>query len=256
MLDANYLNAIKQSEGYTSEARWDYAQNTNGYGTRARFAGEVIDKAEADKRFADEIKKAADFVEKFAPGLDEGSKAALTSLTYNAGTAWTQSGLGEAVASGDLQKAQSIFLQYNKAGGTVLDGLVQRRLQEVAWFGQGLPGGQSDLLAAQQAGTSTTALTTPAGSNLSGPRIANLSQSLSSAAPLPPIAGTDGGRAPPAMFGSAGVAKQTSGAFAGLGGDQALLSLLSYLAKSDLLKNSDAEPRKPEPKPEPQTQSA
>ena len=53
MLDANYLNAIKQSEGYTSEARWDYAQNTNGYGTRARFAGEVIDKAEADKKISE-----------------------------------------------------------------------------------------------------------------------------------------------------------------------------------------------------------
>ncbi len=137
MLDANYLDAIKQFEGYAAQSRWDYAQNTNGYGTRARFAGEVIDKAEADQRFADEIKKAADFVEKFAPGLDEGSKAALTSLTYNAGTAWTQGGLGQAVASGDLEKAQSIFLQYNKAGGSVLDGLVQRRLQEVAWFGQG-----------------------------------------------------------------------------------------------------------------------
>ena len=184
MLDANYLDAIKQSEGYTPEARWDYAQNTNGYGTRARFAGEVIDKAEADKRFADEIKKAADFVEKFAPGLDEGSKAALTSLTYNAGTAWTQSGLGEAVASGDLQKAQSIFLQYNKAGGAVLDGLVQRRLQEVAWFGQGTPGGQNDLLAALQTSAPATGIATPAASNSAGPRIANLGPGPGSAAPL------------------------------------------------------------------------
>lgn len=257
MLDANYLDAIKQSEGYTSEARWDYAQNTNGYGTRARFAGEVIDKAEADKRFADEIKKAADFVEKFAPGLDEGSKAALTSLTYNAGTAWTQSGLGEAVASGDLQKAQSIFLQYNKAGGAVLDGLVQRRLQEVSWFGQGRPGGQGDLLGAQQTAATTAGVATPAASGLAGPRIASLNPEFASVAPLLPIGNAGGVLASStARLGSAGTAKTTSGAFAGLGGDQALLSLLSYLAKSDLLKNADGEPRKPEPEPESQTRSA
>src|SRR6185312_9598075 len=121
MLNPNYLDAIKKFEGYSAEARWDYAQNSNGYGTRARYAGEVIDKAEADRRFEGAIKQAADFVDKVAPGLDDGSRAALTSLTYNAGTAWAQSGLGEAVASGDMEKAQSIFLQYNKAGGSVLD---------------------------------------------------------------------------------------------------------------------------------------
>jgi lysozyme len=137
MLDPNYLDAIKKFEGYSAEARWDYAQNSNGYGTRARYAGEVIDKAEADRRFEGAIKQAADFVDKVAPGLDDGSKAALTSLTYNAGTAWAQSGLGEAIASGDMNKARSLFLQYNKAGGEVADGLVQRRLQEVTWFGQG-----------------------------------------------------------------------------------------------------------------------
>jgi lysozyme len=63
MVDPSYLDAIKQFEGYAAESRWDYAQNTNGYGTRARFAGEVIDKTEADRRFSGEIKKAADFVD-------------------------------------------------------------------------------------------------------------------------------------------------------------------------------------------------
>lgn len=57
MVEPSYLDAIKQFEGYTAKARWDYAQNSNGYGTRARFAGEVIDKAEAERRFADEIKR-------------------------------------------------------------------------------------------------------------------------------------------------------------------------------------------------------
>jgi lysozyme len=240
MLDANYLDAIKQFEGYAAQARWDYAQNTNGYGTRARFAGEVIDKAEADKRFADEIKKAADFVEKFAPGLDEGSKAALTSLTYNAGTAWTQSGLGQAVADGDLEKAQSIFLQYNKAGGSVLDGLVQRRLQEVAWFGQGSAPGQGDQLAA---GATTNAMA--AASDSASPQLASLDSTLASAAPLLSNAGTDSASATASgSLGSTTGGTLNSGAFANLGSDPVLLSLLTYLAKNHSAAGGDEQSRK------------
>jgi lysozyme len=232
MLDATYLDAIKQFEGYAAEARWDYAQNTNGYGTRAHFAGEVIDKAEADKRFADEIAKAADFVEKFAPGLDAGSKAALTSLTYNAGTAWAQSGLGQAVESGDLDKARSIFLQYNKAGGSVLDGLVQRRLQEVAWFGGGNPVGQVVGAGVESAAASATAsadLCPVSGyaTLLSQPAIPSSFVSPATA-----------------IFGSE--AKSSATPFAGLAGDPVLLSLLSQLTKSHLMGSADGQSREPQ----------
>ena len=245
MLDANYLDAIKQFEGYAAESRWDYAQNTNGYGTRARFAGEVIDKAEADKRFADEIKKAADFVEKFAPGLDEGSKAALTSLTYNAGTAWTQSGLGEAVASGNLEKAQSIFLQYNKAGGSTLDGLVQRRLQEVAWFGQGTSGREGDLLSGLQAASATNGDANSTASDMTDPRLASLNSTLAPAMPLLSNAGMDIPSATTSgSLGSTGGSKPSSAALASLGSDPVLLSLLTYLAKSHPAAGGDDQSKK------------
>jgi len=215
MVDTSYLDAIKQSEGYRAEAQWDYAQNSNGYGTRARYAGEVIDKAEADRRFSSEIQKAADFVDKFAPGLDEGSKAALTSLTYNAGTAWSKSGLGEAVASGDLDKARSLFLQYNKAGGAVVDGLVQRRLQEVAWFGQGNPATQAATagFAAMASAASASAVS---GSSQPTPS----AQPVASRAPTETIlrtASSDGSAQP----------------FTSIGSDQVMLSLLSHMAGSN-----------------------
>jgi hypothetical protein len=84
--------------------------------------------------------KAAASVDQFAPNLPPGVRAALTSLTYNAGPGWQQSGLGQAVQSGDFDKAQQIFLQYNKAGGEVNPGLVARRQKEAAWFsGQASP---------------------------------------------------------------------------------------------------------------------
>ena len=130
-----YLDAIRKFEGYTPQASWDYAQFSNGYGTKALYPGEVIDKAEAERRFKAEVGDARRIVEKHAPHVDEGTKAALTSLTYNAGTAWISSGLGDAVRRGDLDQVREIFQKYNKAGGEVLPGLVSRRAQEALWIG-------------------------------------------------------------------------------------------------------------------------
>jgi lysozyme len=133
-MDARFIAQIKNFEGFTPEAKWDYAQYSNGYGTKAACKGEVIDRAEADRRFRDELDKAGDLVDGFAPGLDSGSRAALVSLTFNAGTKWMRSGLGEAVKNGAISDAKQIFLQYTKAGGVDLPGLKTRRLEEAAWF--------------------------------------------------------------------------------------------------------------------------
>ena len=137
-MTANYLDAIRKFEGFTPKADWDYAQFTNGYGTKAKFAGEVIDKAEADRRFQTEIAQARAIVDKHAPHVDEGTKAALTSLTFNAGDKWARSGLGDAIRSGDTEKARDLFLQYNKAGGEVLarPGATTHRRSRLDWAGR------------------------------------------------------------------------------------------------------------------------
>lgn len=131
-----YLDSIRQFEGFTARATSDYAQISNGYGTKALYPGEVIDRAEAERRFQAEIGQARNIVDKAAPHVDEGTKAALTSLTYNAGTAWIKSGLGDAVRRGALEEVREIFQKYNKAGGEVLPGLVRRRATEAEWIGQ------------------------------------------------------------------------------------------------------------------------
>jgi lysozyme len=144
-LDIPYLDAIKGFEGYAPAASWDYKQYSSGYGTRAQPGDESIPpeqlKAVYEQRFGDEIGKAAASVDTFNPNLPPGVRAALTSLTYNAGPGWQQSGLGEAVRAGDYDKAREIFLQYNKAGGEVNSGLVARRQKEAAWFGGQAPAG-------------------------------------------------------------------------------------------------------------------
>jgi lysozyme len=145
-LAPQYLDAIKGFEGYSAAPSWDYKQNSSGYGTRAQPGDENIPpdqlKAVHEQRFQDETGKAAASVDSFSPNLPSGVRAALTSLTYNAGPGWQQSGLGQAIKSGDLAKAQQLFLQYNKAGGEVNPGLAARRQKEAAWFGSGLPAPQ------------------------------------------------------------------------------------------------------------------
>lgn len=133
-LDVSYLDAIKGFEGYSPQANWDYKQYSSGYGTKAQ-PGEVIDQAEAEKRFATAIDQAAAHVDSVNPNLPPGVRAALTSLTYNAGPGWAQSGLGAAIKAGNLEAARGIFPQYNKAGGEVNKGLVARRGKELAWWG-------------------------------------------------------------------------------------------------------------------------
>jgi lysozyme len=150
---SSYIDAIRTFEGFAPQAQWDYAQFSNGYGTRAKYAGEVIDKAEADRRFEAAVANARSVVERHAPSVDEGTKAALTSLTFNAGETWVKSGLGEAVRRGDLNEVRSIFQQYNKAGGEVLPALVSRRAAEALWIGNPelVSANASDVIAAASA---------------------------------------------------------------------------------------------------------
>jgi lysozyme len=130
-----YLDSIRRFEGYCASARPDGSQLSNGYGTRALFSGETIGREEAEARFRYAVGNAEQLVERCAPGLDEGTKAALTSLTYNTGVRWMQSGLGDAVRHHDFSKARDLFQRYTLAAGQQLPGLVARRAQEVTWFG-------------------------------------------------------------------------------------------------------------------------
>ena len=118
-LAPQYVEGIRKHEGFDRKAFWDYKQYTNGYGTRAKYPGEVIDRATAEQRYNDELGKAAAIVDQQAPNAPEGVKAALTSLTYNSGEKWASSGLGDAVRAGNYPAAEQKFLQYTKAGGSV-----------------------------------------------------------------------------------------------------------------------------------------
>ncbi len=136
-IPANFISAIKQTEGYDAKPRWDVKQWTVGYGTRASGPSETITPQQADARFNGEITKAAKIVDSVNGNLDAGTRAALTSLTFNTGDAWTHSGLGDRVRAGDLDAAKEAFLQYNKVNGETDPGVAARRAREASWFGRG-----------------------------------------------------------------------------------------------------------------------
>ncbi len=213
-ISPSYLSEIKRFEGFTPKAKWDYAQYSNGYGTVARHPGEVITVEEAERRFRGEIGKSYEIVQKFAPQVDDGTKAALTSLTYNAGTAWMKSGLGSAIRSGDMAKARELFVQYVNAGGEKLPGLVARRTAEVEWIGNatGKLDGQTVAANTAPANAASTYLEprVAAQSEQGVQAVAALRQQL---AQLPPVAAQDGA--------------QASGAKSGLTGSSHLLEKLA-----------------------------
>jgi GH24 family phage-related lysozyme (muramidase) len=160
-----YLNAIKGFEGYTEKPTWDVRQWSSGYGTRASGPNDIQSRDVLEQRFQTEIGKAASQVDAAFPQLPIGARAALTSLTYNAGSGWINSGLGNAVRQGDWAGARNAFMQYNRAGGQVLPGLDSRRAQEAAWLtGAQQPGDTPPILNAASMGAQGT----PAGVPLFG----------------------------------------------------------------------------------------
>lgn len=135
VIDPGLLAFVKKQEGFVAKATWDYKQYTNGYGTKAADANEVVTEEVAEQRLQDELGKALTAVKAFVPaGTPVGVEQGLTDATFNLGTAWMKAGLGAAVKAGDWKTAAEHLLQYNHAGGAVLDGLTKRRQAEVAMF--------------------------------------------------------------------------------------------------------------------------
>jgi lysozyme len=134
-IDPEFEKRMMTFEGYKPNAYQDYHQYSIGYGSRANSPNEVIDKNEARKRLQDDIYSASKVVDSLGVPLAKGQREALISLTMDAGPKWVTSGLGQAVKNNDWDTAKNIFVQYNKAGGKVLPGLVDRRMKELSWTG-------------------------------------------------------------------------------------------------------------------------
>jgi GH24 family phage-related lysozyme (muramidase) len=143
-INAEALALIKRWEGFRADAYQDAVGVwTIGYGTTAR-AGVGIDPKPGmritEAQATGYLLKAID---KFATAIKPGMKrtptsnqyGAMLSLAYNIGpTAFLGSTVLRRFNSGDLANAANAFLMWNKAGGRILQGLVNRRHDERALF--------------------------------------------------------------------------------------------------------------------------
>lgn len=129
---------VKKLEGYSEKPYADFKQTSSGYGTKAQPGDENIpvDQRQAvyTQRLRNELSSAYQIVDNFAPGLPKGARDALADLTYNAGSTWTQAGLGQAIRAGDMETAKERLAQYTKAGGVDNPGLIVRRQEELKWW--------------------------------------------------------------------------------------------------------------------------
>lgn len=141
------IDLIKEAEGFSQYKYWDYSQWTIGYGTGVD-ADEYpygITEKEAEQLLKDAIITYEDYVNKFADKYDIELKQnqfdALVSLTYNMGNIWgvyDDFDLKDYLIDGSekhsfLEIAQG-FGEWRKAGGSVLQGLVNRREEETKLF--------------------------------------------------------------------------------------------------------------------------
>jgi len=139
----NYLDFIKNVEGFTPTSTWDYAQFSVGYGTRGK-EGETLTKEQADIRLREELKTHEKRVDELAKQsnltLNPNQRAALISYDFNTGRVegvfkranGNPSNIGSAIRSG-----------IKTADGKELKGLVNRRNAEADLADSGVTTGIS-----------------------------------------------------------------------------------------------------------------
>lgn len=123
-----------KQEGFSAKAYWDYKQYTIGYGTKASGPNETITEADAMTALKAELNSAAHAVAAFIPDAPIGVQQAMTDASFNLGTGWMQQSLGAALKAKNYTTAKADLLQYNHAGGQVLEALTKRREAEASWF--------------------------------------------------------------------------------------------------------------------------
>jgi len=145
------LNLIASFEGWSAQLYNDVANNaTIGYGhlvhagpitaaDRAGPYGKGISQAQGLALLKqDAARMVAAVNQSVKVPLTQDQFDALVSFTYNVGVgAFQGSTLLQKLNAGDYAGAQAQFAAWNKAGGTVVAGLVRRRAEEAALFGGG-----------------------------------------------------------------------------------------------------------------------
>lgn len=139
------FDMIKDFEGYTPYAVWDYSQWTYGYGSRAEYEGQYISESDASVLLKEIMHKYENSVNAFAKeysiNFNQNQFDALVSFTYNLGEYYWEISTYEnssikrllidmPTKGYDKEEVITTFCLYCHAGGEYLQGLYNRRVRE------------------------------------------------------------------------------------------------------------------------------
>lgn len=160
--------------------------------------GDRISDEEVDRLLRQDLATAEGAVERLVKvPIDDDQFAALVSLTFNIGTgAFGRSSLLKRLNAGDYDGAADRFLDWKKAGGRVIKGLVRRRAAEVELFcgpdddprparpDEPAPASPPEVLATDtpEAGTTTVTVDSAGEVNVAAPEVAPTPQPTVAAA--------------------------------------------------------------------------
>lgn len=126
------LQLLKSFEGCRLTAYWDIKGYSIGYGHFGVAKDTVITQAQADAYLREDIAKYENAVNSLGYDLTQGQFDALVDFAYNCGIGNLKSITNNGRRTLDV--VASKLPLYNKAGGVVLKGLVNRRAAEVELF--------------------------------------------------------------------------------------------------------------------------
>ena len=126
----DYIEFIKNLEGFVPTSQWDYKQFSVGYGTRGK-EGETLTKEQAAERLKSELttheNRVDELAKKYNMSLNSNQRAALISYDFNTGKV---EGVFERSGGNTQNIGSAIRNGIKTADGKVLQGLVNRRNAE------------------------------------------------------------------------------------------------------------------------------
>ena len=140
------IDYLKQAEGFSATAFWDYQQYSIGYGSRCKLHQypNGITKDEADELLREilyEFEQDLDaFIKKNSVKLSDQEYDALIAFTYNTGSEWMRSSrLASLLISGDyteneIASAMGIWCHVGSSDPQISSALITRRMREVNIF--------------------------------------------------------------------------------------------------------------------------
>ena len=140
------IEYLKQAEGFSATAFWDYQQYSIGYGSRCKLHQypDGITKEEADKLLREilyEFEQDLDeFIKKNSIKLSDQEYDALIAFTYNTGSEWMRSSrLATLLINGDYSdnefaSAMGIWCHVGSSDPQISSALITRRMREVNIF--------------------------------------------------------------------------------------------------------------------------